>query len=175
VTWETLPKFNKLWDVFIQEEIREESLAGQQVGDDKNLALASQARRSRGNTGGESTPRTKKEKDLSKVKCFVCHKSGHYASQCPKQKKGKGKSHQVATSAYDQVKEFAEKLEEFLLVSCLSSTNFGSAWFMDSGASRHMTGTHELFTSWSETDSDLHVELGTHAKCGVEAVGTIRF
>jgi hypothetical protein len=38
-----------------------------------------------------------------------------------------------------------------------------------------MMGTHELFTSWSEMDSDLHVELGTHAKCGVEGVGTVRF
>jgi hypothetical protein len=46
-----------------------------------------------------------------------------------------------------------------------------SAWFVDSGDSRHMTGTHELFTSWLETESDLLVELGTHAKCGVEGVG----
>jgi hypothetical protein len=46
---------------------------------------------------------------------------------------------------------------------------------VDSGASRHMMGTHEFFTSWSETNSDLHVELGTHAKCGVEGVGIVRF
>jgi hypothetical protein len=38
-----------------------------------------------------------------------------------------------------------------------------------------MKGTHEFFTSWSETNSDLHVELGTHAKCGVEGVGIVRF
>jgi hypothetical protein len=38
---ETLPKFDRLWDDFIQEEIREESLVGQQKGDDENLALAS--------------------------------------------------------------------------------------------------------------------------------------
>jgi hypothetical protein len=56
LAWETLLKFDKLWDDFIQEEIQEESLAGQQVGDGENLALASQARRSKGNTGGESTP-----------------------------------------------------------------------------------------------------------------------
>jgi hypothetical protein len=38
-----------------------------------------------------------------------------------------------------------------------------------------MMGTHELFPSLSEMDSDLHVELGTHAKYGVERVGTMRF
>jgi hypothetical protein len=38
-----------------------------------------------------------------------------------------------------------------------------------------MTGTRELFTSWSETNLDLHVELVTNAKCGVEGVGIIRF
>jgi hypothetical protein len=50
-----------------------------------------------------------------------------------------------------------------------------SSWFVDSGTSHHMTGTHDLFTSCLEMDSNLHVELGTHAKCGVEAVGTVRF
>jgi hypothetical protein len=66
----------RLWDDFIHEEIWEESITGQQVGDDENLALASQARRSRGNTSGEKTPQTGKKKDLRKVKLFACHKSG---------------------------------------------------------------------------------------------------
>jgi hypothetical protein len=43
---------------------------------------------------------------------------------------------------------------------------------VDSGA-LHMTGTRELLPSWLETDSNLHVELGTNAKCGVEGVGTV--
>jgi hypothetical protein len=55
VARETLLKFDWLWDEFIQEEIQEESLAGQQKGDDENLSLASQTRKSKGNIGGEST------------------------------------------------------------------------------------------------------------------------
>ena len=82
----------------------------------------------------------------------------------------------MATSAETQVKEFAEKFEkDFSLVFCLSGIVSGSALFVDSGASRHMMGTHELFTSWSETNLDLHVELGTNAKGVVEVVGTVRF
>jgi hypothetical protein len=62
-----------------------------------------------------------------------------------------------------------------LLVSCLSGTVSGSAWFVHSGVSRYITETHGLFTSWSKMDSDLHVELGTNAKCVVEGFATIRF
>jgi hypothetical protein len=38
-----------------------------------------------------------------------------------------------------------------------------------------MTGTHNSFTNRSKMDLDLHVDLGTHAKCGVEGVGIVRF
>jgi hypothetical protein len=62
-----------------------------------------------------------------------------------------------------------------LLVTCLSGTVSKDAWFVDSGASRHITGTLELFIGLSKKDLDLHVELGTNAKCGVEGVGTVRF
>jgi hypothetical protein len=120
------------------------------------------------NIGVESTSQAGKKKDLKKVKCFACHKSGHYASQCPERKKGKGKSQQVEASADTQVKEFVERLEkDFLLVSCLSGTVSNGDWFVDSGASRHMARTQELFTRLSEKDLDLQVEIGTFAKCGI--------
>jgi hypothetical protein len=61
IEWETLSKFDKLWDDFIQKEIREESLVGQEKPDHENIALATQERKSKGkgsvkrNTCGEST------------------------------------------------------------------------------------------------------------------------
>jgi hypothetical protein len=67
---EKLPYFDSLWDDFIYEEIQGESLASQQVGDDENLALASQAR-GRGNTFGESTSHVGKKNYLSKENDFL--------------------------------------------------------------------------------------------------------
>ena len=42
---------------------------------------------------------------MSKVKCFTCYKSSHYVSQCPRKKKGKGKTQVVLLAKDDE--EFA--------------------------------------------------------------------
>ena len=73
--------------------------------------------------------------------------------------------------------EFSAKFEsDFSLVSCLSTSIVArSAWYLDSGASPHMTEAWELFSSLTETDSRIHVELGDDAKYVVKGEGTIRF
>jgi hypothetical protein len=45
---------------------------------------------------------------LSKIKCFLCHKNGHDASQFLEKNKGKGKKQQkkVATFTETQMNEF---------------------------------------------------------------------
>jgi hypothetical protein len=50
----------------------------------ENQALVSHTRKNI--IGGSPEPRRKKE--LTKVKCFACHEYGHYALECPQQKKG---------------------------------------------------------------------------------------
>ena len=73
-----------MWDDFIQEEIRRESLHGDQQGGDEeeNLALT---RKSKGKVKKKkptegATSQEKKKKDVSKVKCFACHKPRHFTS-----------------------------------------------------------------------------------------------
>jgi hypothetical protein len=49
---------------------------------------------------------------MRKVKCFACHKFGHYAGQCPNKKKGGNETQpEVATSTKAQVDEFSKKFE----------------------------------------------------------------
>ena len=51
------------------------------MGDDEeNVSLASQVKRSKEIASGESTSQAMTKKDMSKVKCFACHRCGHYAS-----------------------------------------------------------------------------------------------
>jgi hypothetical protein len=86
---EKMPPFDRLWIDCIQEEARIESRNKQRGSDDENQALAAHARKGKGkgSTRGETSIEQWKKKDLSKVKCFACHKQGHYASQCPQQKR----------------------------------------------------------------------------------------
>jgi hypothetical protein len=144
---ENIPDWQRLWDDCIQEETREESKGNKQGGSEENLALVSKTRKGKGkssskkgnNDGGSSQPG--KKKDLSKIKCFSCHKNGHYASQCLEKKKKGNEKMQTTTSTETQLDEFATKFEkDYSMISFLStSTTTRSAWFLDSGASRHMT------------------------------------
>jgi hypothetical protein len=79
-------------------------------------------------------PKGEGKTDMRKVKRFACHKFGHYAGQCPNKKKKQ-------TTASAEVEEFSTKFDrEFSLIVCLwSRTTTPDTWYIDSGASLHMT------------------------------------
>jgi hypothetical protein len=146
------------------------------------LVVVSKTRKGKGkgyskkgnNDGGTSQPG--KKKDLSKIKCFSCHKNENYASQCPEKKKGRGKT-QTKTSEKTQLDEFVAKFQKYLsLVSCIStSIATRSAWYLDSGASHQMTKAREIFSSLMEKDLEVHVELGDDSKYVVKGEGIVLF
>ena len=92
---------------------------------------------------GKSKGKAKRKKDgtknldVSKVKCFICHKQGHFASQCPDRKKKSNT--QMDGSA--EVDEFSRNFdEELCLIAGMVSSTGSNIWYIDSGASSHMTG-----------------------------------
>jgi hypothetical protein len=65
---------------------------------------------------------------------------------------------QMAASA--AVDEFAKHFEEdFCFIACMSSATVSDMWFVDNGASCHMTGRKEFFTRLQEGGVNLVIEL----------------
>jgi hypothetical protein len=132
------------------------------------LATTSKKKFRKGPKGGQK-PKGEGNKDMSKVKCFTCHKFGHYAGHCPNKK-----NKQTTTSA--EVGEFSTKFDkEFSLIVCLSSrTTIPDTWYIDSGTSRHMTTVHEHLTDLTQC-GDAEVVLGDDQEVEVVGCGTISF
>jgi hypothetical protein len=173
VARENIPSCKRLWDNCIQEEIRRGSKnACQHAEDDEENVSLPVKRNKKSKKGFKGGTKSKGEgkKDMSKVKCFACHKMGHYASQFPNKKKK-----QVAASA--EMEEFSTKFKkEFYLLVCLSSSaSSTSVWYVDSIASRHMTGVHEHFTYFTEIGVNLEVVLNDNFVVKVVGIGTISF
>ena len=67
---EKLPNWERLWDDFTQEELRVYATQASQPKSEEEENVALHAKKS---SGGGS-------RDISKVKCFACHKTDHYSS-----------------------------------------------------------------------------------------------
>ena len=94
------------------------SSSSPQIVDEEALALIGKSKvKAKKKKGG------KKNLDMSKVKCFICHKQGHFASQCPDKKKKSNT--QMAGSA--EVDEFIKNFDkELCLIGCMASTTGSS-------------------------------------------------
>ena len=105
--------------------------------DEESLALAGKSKgKEKKKKGG------KKYLDMSKVKCFICHKQRHFASPCSNRKK-KNNTQMVGSA---KVEEFNRNFdEEFCLIACMASTTCSSISYVDSGASCHMTRQKRFF------------------------------
>ena len=82
---------------------------------------------------------------FSKIKYFHCHEFKHYATKCPHKKASKKTSGEVAGGS------LASKFEpEFTRIACMASTMMGSVWYLDSGASFHMTRCRDFLSDLKE-------------------------
>ena len=99
----------------------------------------------------------KKNLDMSKVKCFICHKQGLFASLCLDMKK-KSNTQMVGSA---EVEEFNRNFDEkFCLIACMANTTRSNIWYIDNAASSHMTGQKSSFRDLQEGGIGIHVELG---------------
>jgi hypothetical protein len=157
VAREKLLGWERLLDDFVQEETQSGYVHGNSsIGhEEDNVSLDTTRKKKfkRGPKGGQR-PKGEEKKDMRKVKFFSCHKFGHYVGQCLNKKKKQ-------TTASAEVEEFSTKFDkEFSLIVCLSwRTTTSYTWYIDNGASHHMTTVNEHLTDLTQC-GDAEVVLG---------------
>ena len=172
---EKLPNWERLWSDLMQEEIRRSTRdSSSSMHDEENCALASKANKGKGKVSlsESSSSNDGKKVDKAKVRCFRCHELGHYATNCPKKKSKKGSGEGSEGEAASLASQFEL---DFTLFACMVSSMMGSGWFLDSGASFHMTGDKSLFSTLEEKDLQILIGMGNDEKYSVSGVGTVIF
>eukprot|EP00253_Pinus_taeda_P014889 PITA_14889 len=156
------------------EEIRRSKQDGSSSknDDEENMALASKERK-----GKEKASHSKsnsshggKKGDISKVRCFDCQKMGHYVTNCPSNKSKKGSSEGSKGEALA-----SQFKTEFTLIACMMSLMMGCVWYLDSGASFHMTSDKSLFIALEEKNLKIRIEMGDEERYSVLGVGKVAF
>ncbi|KAD4584327.1 hypothetical protein E3N88_21928 [Mikania micrantha] len=118
------------------------------------------------------------KKDKSQVQCFRCDKLGHYASVCP-DRMGRRQEVNYAEATDHQEPDILMKIEQvFLNEEKISLKNYESepkdsgVWYLDNGASNHMTGVKSYFTKLDEKIMG-QVRFGDGSQVEIKGRGSI--
>ncbi|KAI9176592.1 hypothetical protein LWI28_004728 [Acer negundo] len=103
--------------------------------------------------------------DKRNVQCYNCHKYGHYSNEC------RGIPNEVNESSNFAEKEQVEG-ESLMLMAHNSTYQNQDVWFLDSGASNHMTGRKDLFTELDEKVNG-EISFGDLSKISVQGRGDV--
>ncbi|KAJ0590430.1 putative RNA-directed DNA polymerase [Helianthus annuus] len=145
-------------------------------------------RQSPRNEGSTSRPRNGNSRnwrkfartDLSKVQCFKCQKFGHYRKDCSEKDEVQEHSNLVEedeapvllmTIQEENVQERALLNEEQIKPASYASGN-ENLWYLDNGASNHMTGVRSHFKELDETVTG-QVRFGDGSHVEIKGKGSI--
>lgn len=86
------------------------------------------------------------------------------------------KKSKKVTSKGSEGEALASQFElDFTLISCMVSSMVGCVWYLDNGASFHMTSDKSLFSTLEEKDLKMCIKMGDDGKYHVSGEGTVVF
>lgn len=106
-----------------------------------------------------------KKRFIRKPKCYACKREGHIARNCPQKSKRTGKNSEEKTS-------LAASLLSTSTSFLAGNNNNIHEWFIDSGATSHMTNSRTILCN-SKRVGDKHVVIANNEKMSIECAGDV--
>lgn len=146
--WESTPEKERTVDNLVARILVEEARSTMKDGDSSNAFLARKHKRNMDNEASKN-----KQKPGA---CFKCGKNGHWKRDC--WSKGQSKGNRFGKD----VSKHGGKNEEALVgeSTCSLSQKNKNDWYLDSGASNHMTSQRNWFASYEEFHEPISINLG---------------
>jgi hypothetical protein len=184
---QTPPTFDELAGILLQEEERMKNYDLDSSGSD--LALIARGKRSyRGKLWDKNKGKFQaKQKGMAhpdsyvkrNIECEYCGKPGHLAKDCYRRKNHESnqryKRHNGNFVHKDtSVNDGFKNIKLFISEAALSAeTDDENAWFIDSGASTHMSCHKEWYDEYYENIDGTHIYLGDNRSHKVQGYGVI--
>ena len=120
------------------------------------------------------------ERDTSHITCFYCDKLGHYTNDCPDKllklqetvEKKTDDTHEAdELMMHELVYLNEQKVNPSVFEADLDMENI---WYLDNGASNHMSGNHMFFIALDETILG-KVRFGDDSRIDIRGRGSIQF
>ena len=138
--------------------------------------------RGRGNRGrgrGRSNygERNKEKRDYSQIVCYNCKKKGHFASVCT-EKKAEDELNKTETETAEVALYMLEVVflneEKVMPKELEADKKEDGVWYLDNGASNHMTGQRSYFSEINENIKG-KVKFGDGSYVDIRGKGSIMF
>ena len=144
--------------------------------------------RGRGRNQREEEEKDKKTFDKSIIQCYNCQRYGHFAYECRNPKKPRedkayvaeatpataasASSSNMVVASSSLLMAVVEEVSDLLLHGSEGASSDPALWYLDTGATNHMSGCREFFNNLDETTTGF-VKFGDNSRIQIKGKGEI--